>query len=65
MMDGGVQKHKRTIDEMICGTGPLNKEVKLIEEDQLVEVIDMTETVASSELDPQVVEAMKKVWKAM
>lgn len=46
---------------MLVLAEPVTKEVEIKEEDQVVEVVDVTKPAASPELGPQVVEAMKKV----
>lgn len=61
MIKGALPKHLRTIDMMLGVTGPATKEVKVREEDQLLEVVDEMEPKASPEHGPKMVEEMRKV----
>lgn len=50
---------------MMHVAGPVIKDVEVKEEDEVMEVVDLTEQQASPGLGFQLDEAMRNVWKAM
>lgn len=50
MMKGAVQKHRRTIGEMLGAAGPATEKVELKEENKVAVVVEITEPAVSSEL---------------
>lgn len=64
-IDGAVPKHQPTLDEIIGAAKPVANEVKMKEEDQMMEIIGVTNLKASSDLGPQVVEAKRNAREEM
>lgn len=64
MEEGASLNGQRTMDEMMGAAKPIIEEVKVKEEEQVMEVVDLTEPAASSELVLQMVQALIKVRKA-
>lgn len=65
MTKKAAPKSQLTIDEMLRAVGLNCKGVELKEENEVMDVLDVTEPAAASELDSEVIEAIRKVRKAM
>lgn len=60
-----MPKRKQGIGEMMSAKGSVTKKMDVKEEDQMIEVADVMEPEALPEHCPRVLEAMRKVRKAM
>lgn len=65
MMDDAALRRQRRIDEMLGVEELKSKDADVKDEDQVMQVIDVAEPAATTELGPQVVEKMSKVREAM
>lgn len=61
MTEGAVPKRQRTLDKTMGVARRSNKMVVVKDEDRRIEVVDVDEPEASSELSLQVLQAMMKV----
>lgn len=65
MMDSAASKRQRMIGDIMGAAEPVIKNMEVKGEDQVIEIVDVTESTASPELDPQRIGAIRKVQDAM
>lgn len=64
MMWATAPKRQRTLAKRMGEAGLGTKELKVKEWDEAMDAVDMSELAEFSQLHPQVVETMRRVWKA-
>lgn len=65
MIEGTVHKYPRTLNCVMRGGEPMTGDVELKEESKVVGVADLTEPSAFRGAGLQVVETLRKMWKAV
>lgn len=65
MVDGDVLKSQWTIPKIMGTVGLMNEELEVKEDVQKMEMVKVTELMASSGLRPQMVESIRKVLEEM
>lgn len=65
LMKVAGQKCQWRIEHMLGVGGPATREVEVEEEEHVIEMVAVIEPAEFSELDQQVIEAMRKVLKAI